>query len=137
MSQKVHIVEVGPRDGLQSIAEEVSTVNKVKFIDMLTEAICPEIEVASFVSPKWIPQMADAKEVTSLIKRKDQIIYTALVPNVKGLKNAIKCGYHSVAVLTTASESFSQKNTNCSIEESIKRIEEMIPHCKKNKIRIR
>ncbi len=115
MSQKVHIVEVGPRDGLQSIAEEVSTVNKVKFIDMLTEAICPEIEVASFVSPKWVPQMADAKEITSLIKRKDQIIYTALVPNVKGLENAIKCGYHSVAVLTAASESFSLKNTNCRI----------------------
>ncbi len=137
MSQKVHIVEVGPRDGLQSIAEEVSTVNKVKFIDMLTEAICPEIEVASFVSPKWVPQMADAKEITSLIKRKDQIIYTALVPNVKGLENAIKCGYHSVAVLTAASESFSLKNTNCSIEESIKRIEKMIPHCKENRIRIR
>ena len=86
MIQKVHIVEVGPRDGLQSISEEVSTVNKVKFIDMLTNAICPEIEVASFVSPKWVPQMADAKEVSSLITRKDQIIYSALVPNVKALR---------------------------------------------------
>lgn len=133
----VRIVEVGPRDGLQSIEKEVSTEYKVNFINMLTLAKFPEIEVTSFVSTKWVPQLADAEKVSSEIHKDESITYTALVPNKKGLERAIENDYKSVAIFTAASETFSQKNTNCSIDESFQRFEEMKPIWEKNKIRVR
>ena len=137
MIDKVRIVEVGPRDGLQSISEPISTIEKKTYIDMLSEAGCSEIEVTSFVSPKWVPQLADAKDISSSIQRNDHTTYTALVPNKKGLEAAMKSGYRSVAIFTAASETFSQKNTNGSIEQNFERFEEMIPIWEKNKIRVR
>ena len=112
MIDEVRIVEVGPRDGLQNISEPISTVQKKIYIDMLSEAGCSEIEVTSFVSPKWVPQLADAKDISASIQRNEHTTYTALVPNKKGLEAAMESGYRSVAIFTAASETFSQKNTN-------------------------
>ena len=137
MIDEVRIVEVGPRDGLQSISEPISTVEKKTYIDMLSEAGCSEIEVTSFVSPKWVPQLADAKDISSSIQRNDHTTYTALVPNKKGLEAAMESGYRSVAIFTAASETFSQKNTNGSIEQNFERFEEMIPIWEENEIRVR
>ena len=137
MIEPVRIVEVGPRDGLQSISQPISTENKKTYIDLLTEAGCPEIEVTSFVSPKWVPQLADAKEVSALIKRDDDTIYTALVPNKTGLETAIDNQYQSVAIFTAASETFSQKNTNASIKGNFERFEDMHPLWKETNLRVR
>lgn len=137
MLDQVRIVEVGPRDGLQSISQSIPTEDKVTYINMLTDAGCPEIEVTSFVSPKWVPQFADAKEVSSTINQNEQTLYTALVPNLKGLEKALDSHYRSIAIFTAASETFSQKNTNCTIEESIRRFEEMIPFWEENNMRVR
>ena len=137
MIDEVRIVEVGPRDGLQSISEPISTLEKKTYIDMLSEAGCSEIEVTSFVSPKWVPQLADAKDISSSIQRNDHTTYTALVPNKKGLEAAMESGYRSVAIFTAASETFSQKNTNGSIEQNFERFEEMIPIWEENEIRVR
>ncbi len=137
MIEPVRIVEVGPRDGLQSISQPISTENKKTDIDLLTEAGCPEIEVTSFVSPKWVPQLADAKEVSALIKRDDDTIYTALVPNKTGLETAIDNQYQSVAIFTAASETFSQKNTNASIKGNFERFEDMHPLWKETNLRVR
>ena len=137
MIDEVRIVEVGPRDGLQSISEPISTVEKKTYIDMLSEAGCSEIEVTSFVSPKWVPQLADSKDISSSIQRNEHTTYTALVPNKKGLEAAMESGYRSVAIFTAASETFSQKNTNGSIEQNFERFEEMIPIWEENEIRVR
>ncbi|MBC8345096.1 MAG: hydroxymethylglutaryl-CoA lyase [Candidatus Marinimicrobia bacterium] len=137
MIEPVRIVEVGPRDGLQNISQPISSTEKKKYIDMLTEAGCPEIEVTSFVSPKWVPQLADAKEVSASIQRNNDTTYTALIPNRKGLEAAIENGYYSVAIFTAASETFSKNNTNSSIEENFKRFEEMIPIWEEKNLRVR
>ena len=137
MIDEVRIVEVGPRDGLQNISKPISTVQKKIYIDMLSEAGCSEIEVTSFVSPKWVPQLADAKDISSSIQRNDHTTYTALVPNKKGLEAAMESGYRSVAIFTAASETFSQKNTNGSIEQNFERFEEMLPILEDNEIRVR
>jgi hydroxymethylglutaryl-CoA lyase len=137
MIDEVRIVEVGPRDGLQNISEPISTVQKKTYIDMLSEAGCSEIEVTSFVSPKWVPQLADSKDISSSIQRNEHTTYTALVPNKKGLEAAMESGYRSVAIFTAASETFSQKNTNGSIEQNFERFEEMIPIWEENEIRVR
>ena len=137
MIDEVRIVEVGPRDGLQSISEPISTVEKKTYIDMLSEAGCSEIEVTSFVSPKWVPQLADAKDISASIQHNDHTTYTALVPNKKGLEAAMESGYRSVAIFTAASETFSQKNTNGSIEQNFERFEKMIPIWEENEIRVR
>ena len=137
MIDEVRIVEVGPRDGLQSISEPISTIEKKTYIDMLSEAGCSEIEVTSFVSPKWVPQLADAKDISASIQHNDHTTYTALVPNKKGLEAAMESGYRSVAIFTAASETFSQKNTNGSIEQNFERFEEMIPIWEENEIRVR
>lgn len=129
----VRIVEVGPRDGLQSINIQIPTQTKIDFINALSEANLPEIEVTSFVSPKWVPQLADASEVSAAIIRKNKIRYTALVPNLVGLQHALDAGYDSVAVLTTVSETFSFKNTNCTIKESLHRIEQIADRVQKEK----
>lgn len=104
---------------------------------MLSEAGCSEIEVTSFVSPKWVPQLADAKDISASIQRNEHTTYTALVPNKKGLEAAMESGYRSVAIFTAASETFSQKNTNGSIEQNFERFEEMLPILEDNEIRVR
>ena len=137
MLENVRIVEVGPRDGLQSINKAIQTKQKVKYINLLSQAGCPEIEVTSFVSPQWVPQLSDASEVSSAIEQNGNSIYTALIPNIKGLEASLKSGFRSVAIFTTASETFSQKNTNCTIMESIKRFEPMVPIWEENQLRVR
>jgi hydroxymethylglutaryl-CoA lyase len=117
--QKVTIVEVGPRDGLQNEAADISTADKIAFVDRLTEAGHQLIEVSAFVSPKWVPQMADAAEVFAGIKRKRRVRYSALVPNSRGLERAIAAGATEVAIFAAASETFSQKNINQSIDDSL------------------
>ena len=133
----IRIVEVGPRDGLQNIDQHIPTNAKIQFINILSDAKLSEIEVTSFVSPKWIPQLADAQEVSNKIIRDPHIIYTALVPNVYGLDMALDADYSSVAVFTAASETFSLKNTNCSITDSIKRIEDMKSSFQESSLRVR
>ena len=133
----VRIVEVGPRDGFQSIEQTIPTDAKIQFINTLSEAKLPEIEVTSFVSPQWIPQLADAQEVSIEIIRDSNIMYTALIPNIKGLERALDANYSSVAVFTAASETFSKKNINCSIKESITRFQKMKTSFQDNNMRVR
>ena len=116
---RVTIVEVGPRDGLQNEAQPVATAEKVGFVDRLSAAGLPVIEVSAFVSPKWVPQMADAGEVFSAIARRDGTRYTALVPNLAGLERAHRAGVAEVAVFAAASETFSRRNINQSVDESL------------------
>ncbi|HZB26385.1 MAG TPA: hydroxymethylglutaryl-CoA lyase [Vicinamibacterales bacterium] len=116
---RVTIVEVGPRDGLQNEREPVATGEKVEFVDRLSAAGLPVIEVSAFVSPKWVPQMADAGEVFASISRRDGTRYTALVPNLAGLERAYAAGVTEVAVFAAASETFSRRNINQSIGESL------------------
>ncbi len=135
--KKVTIVEVGPRDGLQNEHTNIPTDLKIQFINQLSQAGLPIIEVTSFVSPKWIPQMADHSEVMNGIKRYPNVRYTALVPNEQGLSDAVATHTQEIAVFTAASETFTQKNINCSIEESLHRIAKVIEGAKKNKLPIR
>jgi hydroxymethylglutaryl-CoA lyase len=116
---RVAIVEVGPRDGLQNAAARVATADKIAFVDALSEAGHRVIEVSAFVSPKWVPQMADAAEVLAGIRRKPGTRYTALVPNLAGLDRAIEARVDEVAIFAAASESFSRKNINQGIQESL------------------
>lgn len=118
---KVKIVEVGPRDGLQNEAQPVSTDVKVALIERLADAGLPVVEATSFVSPKWVPQMADAADVMARIRRKPGVGYPVLVPNLKGLEGAIAARAEEVAVFAAASEAFSRRNINCSIDESLDR----------------
>ncbi|ETP22839.1 hypothetical protein, variant [Phytophthora nicotianae CJ01A1] len=124
----VKIVEVGPRDGLQNEKTNVSTDDKVKFINLLSETGLSAIEATSFVSPKWIPQMADNAYVLKGISRKEGVSYPVLTPNIKGFDSAVAAGAKEVAIFGAASEAFSQKNINCSIEESLERFR---PVCEK------
>ena len=110
MPKRVSIVEVGPRDGLQNEAEPITTAAKLELIDRLGAAGLKRIEAASFVSPKWVPQMADHREVMTGIRRRPGVVYSALTPNLKGLEAALECGVEEVAVFAAASEAFSQKN---------------------------
>jgi isopropylmalate/homocitrate/citramalate synthase len=126
----VKIVEVSPRDGLQNEAALIPTAVKIDFINRLAETGLPVIEATSFVSPRWIPQLADGKEVLQGIQQKSGVRYPVLVPNLKGFENAIAAGADEVAVFTTPSEAFSQKNTNCSVAESIERIREIVERAK-------
>jgi hydroxymethylglutaryl-CoA lyase len=115
---RVTIVEVGPRDGLQNEKAIVPTAQKVAFVNQLTEAGHQAIEVSAFVSPKWVPQMADAAEVLAGITRKQGVRYSALVPNRAGLDRALAAGVREIAIFAAASETFSRKNINMSIDES-------------------
>jgi hydroxymethylglutaryl-CoA lyase len=115
---KITVVEVGPRDGLQNEAAAVSTADKIEFVNRLSAANLPVIEVSAFVSPKWVPQMADAAEVFAGIERRPGIRYTALVPNLAGLDRAIAASVQEVAIFAASSETFSRKNINQTIEES-------------------
>ncbi|HXD74202.1 MAG TPA: hydroxymethylglutaryl-CoA lyase [Vicinamibacterales bacterium] len=115
---KVTVVEVGPRDGLQNEKGAIATADKIAFVDKLSAAHLPVIEVSAFVSPKWVPQMADAAEVFAGIARRPGTRYTALVPNVAGLERARKAGVTEVAIFAASSETFSRKNINQTIDES-------------------
>ena len=117
----VRLVEVGPRDGLQNEAQPISVADKVQLVDALSAAGLGYIEVGSFVSPKWVPQMAGSAEVFAQIQRKPGVVYGALAPNLRGFEDALAAGVKEVAVFAAASEAFSQRNINCSISESLER----------------
>jgi len=117
--RKVTVVEVGPRDGLQNETAIVSTADKIAFVDRLSAANLPVIEVSAFVSPKWVPQMADAADVFAGIARRTGIRYTALVPNLAGLDRALAAGVTEIAIFAAASETFSRRNINQSIADSL------------------
>ena len=133
----VKIVEVGPRDGLQNEAVSVPVEVKVELIDKLTEAGLPAVESGSFVSPKWVPQMAASTEVYRGIHRKPGVAYPMLVPNMKGLVAALEAGVEEIAIFAAASETFSQKNINCSIEESIERYRPVVKKALAENLKIR
>ena len=134
---KVRLVEVGPRDGLQNEKAMVPTDVKVALIDLLTDAGFAAIEATSFVSPKWVPQMADATEVMARIRRKPGVRYPVLTPNMKGFEAALAAKADEVAVFVAATESFSQKNINCSIAESLDRVRPLFGAAKDHGVRVR
>jgi len=136
---RVRIVEVGPRDGLQNEKVVVPTPVKVEFISRLASAGLTHVEATSFVSPKWVPQMSDHKEVMSAITTLPytSVSYPVLVPNIKGFQGAVECGAKEVAIFGAASESFSRKNINCSIEESLKRFEPVLSAAKECGVLVR
>ena len=119
--ERVTLVEVGPRDGLQNEAQLIPTAQKIELVNRLQAAGCREIEVTSFVSPKWVPQMADNAELMAGIARRPGVRFSALTPNLKGLEAALAAGADEVVVFAAATEAFSRRNINCSIEESIAR----------------
>jgi hydroxymethylglutaryl-CoA lyase len=137
LPQSVKLVEVGPRDGLQNERARIDTDTKVDFINRLSDTGLRVIEATSFVSPKWIPQLADAQELMQRIVRKAGVSYPVLVPNSKGLERALVVGVTEVAVFTAASETFSQKNTNCSIAQSIERFKPVIERAQAEGVRVR
>ncbi|MFO1324015.1 MAG: hydroxymethylglutaryl-CoA lyase [Burkholderiales bacterium] len=134
---RVKIVEVGPRDGLQNEKQTIGTDVKVALIDRLSEAGLPAIEATAFVSPKWVPQMADAADVMARIRRKPGVDYPVLVPNMKGFEAAAAAGATEVAVFGAASEAFSQKNINSSIAESLERFRPVVAAARGANIRVR
>ena len=133
----VRIVEVGPRDGLQNEAREVPTDIKVQLIERLADAGLPAVEATAFVSPKWVPQMADHTEVLERIRRKPGVDYPVLAPNLKGFESARAAGATEVAIFGAASESFSKKNINCSIAESLDRFRPVAEEAKKHGVKVR
>ncbi|KAK8735716.1 hypothetical protein OTU49_005282 [Cherax quadricarinatus] len=135
--KQVRIVEVGPRDGLQNEKELVPTDVKIEFINRLSQTGHQSVEVTSFVSPKWVPQLADHAEVMRGIKRVKGVSYPVLTPNIKGFEAAIAAGCEEVAIFGAASESFSQKNINCSIAESLERFQDVMNAANKMGIRVR
>ena len=137
LPSKVKIVEVGPRDGLQNEKETIPVEVKIELVNRLTDAGFPNIEAASFVSPKWVPQMATSTEVMAGIKRKPGVIYSALTPNMKGFEAALAAKADEVVIFGAASEAFSQKNINCSIAESIERFRDVAQTAKQHNIRLR
>jgi hydroxymethylglutaryl-CoA lyase len=134
---QVKIVEVGPRDGLQNEKVNVPLASKVALIEGLADSGLTFIEAGSFVSPKWVPQMANSLDVMKTIKRNKNVTYAALTPNLRGLESAIEAGANEVAVFGAASESFSQKNINCSIAESLTRFEPVIDLAQQYNIPVR
>lgn len=134
---KVRIVEVGPRDGLQNEKQAIPTSIKIQLIENLVTAGLTYIEAGSFVNPKWVPQMADSGEVFAAIARKPGITYAALTPNLQGYERAIAVNANEVAIFAAASEAFSQKNINCSINESIRRFEPLISAANAQQIPVR
>ncbi|MDT8442922.1 MAG: hydroxymethylglutaryl-CoA lyase [Desulfuromonadales bacterium] len=137
LPKRVKIVEVGPRDGLQNEALIVPTAVKIEFINLLTAAGLPAIEATSFVSPKWVPQMADNVRVMAGITRRVGVSYPVLAPNLRGLDAAVAAGAQEVAVFAAASEAFSQNNINCSIEASLKRFEDLARSAHQQGIKVR
>ncbi len=123
LPHRVKIVEVGPRDGLQNEARPVAIEDKLTLIEMLSSAGLRHIEAGAFVNPAWVPQMADSGELFHRLRRDPAVSYSALTPNLKGFERALEAGVSEVAVFAAASETFSQKNTNCSISQSLARFE--------------
>jgi hydroxymethylglutaryl-CoA lyase len=137
LPKKVRIVEVGPRDGLQNETGLVPAAVKIELIHRLADAGLPAVEATAFVSPKWVPQMADNAEVMAGIRRKPGVAYPVLVPNLKGLEAALAAGAEEIAVFGAASEAFSQKNINCSIAESLARFEPVAREAKRRGLAVR
>jgi hydroxymethylglutaryl-CoA lyase len=137
LPKQVKIVEVGPRDGLQNEKEAVSAAAKIELVDRLSRAGFSNIEAASFVSPKWVPQMATSAEVMAGIARRPGTIYSALTPNMQGFEAALAARADEVVIFGSASEAFSQKNINCSIAESIARFEPVARAAKQRGLRLR
>ncbi|MDN3576100.1 hydroxymethylglutaryl-CoA lyase [Chitinimonas viridis] len=137
MPKQVKIVEVGPRDGLQNEKSPVSTEVKLAFIDQLADAGLSVIEATAFVSPKWVPQMADHTEVMRGLKRRPGVRYPVLVPNMQGYEAARAAGADEIAVFAAASEAFSQKNINCSIAESLARFAPVVEAARRNGVAVR
>ncbi|MGH8055429.1 MAG: hydroxymethylglutaryl-CoA lyase [Stenotrophomonas sp.] len=137
MNDFVRIVEVGPRDGLQNEKQLVSTADKIELIDRLSATGLRSIEATSFVSPKWVPQLADAAEVFAGIQRRPGISYPVLVPNEQGYERALAVGAQEVAVFTAASEQFNRTNTNAGIDESLLRFEPILARAKADGIKVR
>ena len=137
LPKSIRIVEVGPRDGLQNESTVVPTVKKAEFIRLLVAAGLKDIEVASFVHPKWIPQLADAQELISQLEPHEGVRYSALVPNMKGLERAMASGIRRIAVFTAASETFNRKNINMGIQESIDVFKPVVAEALKNGLSVR
>ena len=134
---KIKIFEMGPRDGLQSIKEIISSEKKIQLINLLQSTGLMDIEVGSFVSPKWVPQMADSKIVYESIEKRENINLSVLVPNIKGYLQARELEVNEVAVFTSATEGFSKKNINCSIDESIERFKVIISESQIDNAKVR
>lgn len=126
MAEHVTIFETGPRDGLQNEARAIPAAQKARLVDLLSACGLKKIEVTSFVSPRWVPQLADAAEVMAAIRRNPETRYTALTPNLKGFAAALAAGADEVAVFASASEGFSRQNINCSVSESLARFEPVL-----------
>ena len=137
----ISVVEVGPRDGLQNEKVFLPYTKKVQFIEKLNQAGLKRIEAGAFVSPKWVPQMADSQKIFKRLQKSKKLSrgtqLSALVPNLKGLEAAIDCGVKEIAVFGACSETFSQKNINCSIKDSFQRFQQVIQIAKKNRIKVR
>ena len=137
LPKSARLVEVGPRDGLQNEKQPISVADKVRLVDDLSAAGLGYIEVGSFVSPKWVPQMAGSAEVFAQIQQLPGITYAALTPNMKGFEAALTAGVREVAVFAAASEAFSQKNINCSISQSLERFVPLLEAAKAHNVRVR
>ena len=144
MREKIHIVEVGLRDGLQNESVNLSAPTRLALTNRLVDAGCKRIELGSFVSPKWVPQMSVSPSLFKKVfklqeteKISSEVIFSALVPNKRGMQEAFLHGVKEVAVFASCTETFSQKNINCSIDESYKRFSEVVQLAKKNKIKVR
>ncbi|PZP57650.1 MAG: hydroxymethylglutaryl-CoA lyase [Azospira oryzae] len=134
---RVKVVEVGPRDGLQNEPKPVPTPVKIELIERLAEAGLQAIEAGSFVSPQWVPQMADTAQVLAGIRRRPGVSYPVLVPNQRGLEAALAAGVEEIAVFSAATESFSRKNTNCSIDQGLARLREVAQTALEARVRVR
>jgi len=137
LPEKVRVVEVGPRDGLQNEKQSISSAIKIELIERLAFAGVSYIEAGSFVNPQWVPQMAGSDKVFQGVTRAEDVTYAALVPNIKGYERAISADVSEVAIFAAASEAFSQKNINCSIDESIHRFLPVMSAAKAAKIPVR
>lgn len=135
--KSVKVVEVGPRDGLQNEKKIISVEDKIEYINRLSDSGLKHIEVTSFVNPKSIPQLADAEEVFSKIKKRNDVNYYALVPNLKGLERAIKSGVKNISIFTASSDTFNQKNINMTIDESILNYSEVVKNAHESKMSVR
>ncbi len=134
---RVELVEVGPRDGLQNEPQSLPAAVKVALIERLAEAGCRVIEAGAFVSPKWVPQMADTADVLAGLRRRPGLRYPVLVPNLKGLERALAAGVEEIAVFGAASETFTQRNINCSIAESLERFAPVCAEARAAGLRVR
>jgi hydroxymethylglutaryl-CoA lyase len=137
LPKRVRMVEVGPRDGLQNESKTLPAATKVSLIERLADAGLAVVEAGSFVSPKWIPQMADTAEVMAKLRRRPGVSYPVLVPNMKGYEAARAAKVEEIAIFGAASESFSQRNINCSIAESLARFAPVAEAAKKDRVRVR